>query len=122
MEAMAVGLSSESGPGIEENSEGVVNLLQSLIDNLDSVLPLGILGDVRAAPKVPPTSKQVKANLPVIMITEEVLKKLGEDAYCCICKENLDEHNSCLICRHELQTDDHVYENWKERENEAKED
>ncbi|KAM1434652.1 hypothetical protein ACFX2I_042714 [Malus domestica] len=86
---MAVESSSESGPGIEENSEGAVNLLQSLIDNLDNVLPLGILGDVRAAPKVPPASKQVKANLPVIMITEEVLKKLGEDAYCCICEENL---------------------------------
>ncbi|RXH91283.1 hypothetical protein DVH24_020306 [Malus domestica] len=91
MAAMAVESSSESGPGIEENSEGAVNLLQSLIDNLDNVLPLGILGDVRAAPKVPPVSKQ-------------------------------DEHNSCLICRHELQTDDHVYKNWKEREKEAEED
>ncbi|KAM1668929.1 hypothetical protein ACFX2K_043103 [Malus domestica] len=63
------------------------------------------------------------ANLPVITITEEVLKWLGEDVDCCICKENLfDEHNFCPICRHEPQTDDHAYESWKEREKEAEED
>ncbi|XP_050364903.1 E3 ubiquitin-protein ligase AIP2 [Argentina anserina] len=127
-------------------SESAANLLQSLIDNLDSVLPPGILEDVRGAPRVPPASKKVVASLPVITITEEKLKKLGEEADCCICKENLavndkmqelpckhtfhppclkpwlDEHNSCAICRHELETDDHAYESWKEREREAEED
>ncbi|XP_004291272.1 PREDICTED: E3 ubiquitin-protein ligase AIP2 [Fragaria vesca subsp. vesca] len=141
--------SANSGRPVTEtggDSQDTANLLQSLIDNLDSVLPPGILDDVRGAPRVPPASKKVVANLPVITITEEKLKKLGEEAECCICKENLvvndkmqelpckhtfhppclkpwlDEHNSCPICRHELETDDHAYESRKEREREAEED
>lgn len=146
------------------------------------------------APRAPPASKEVVANLPVITLTEEILANLGKDAECAICRENLvlndkmqelpckhtfhppclkpwlvlsltpqiywkfyvlllkstscilfygillrndmirykvcsilsfmwqDEHNSCPICRHELQTDDHAYESWKEREKEAEEE
>ncbi|XP_062020406.1 E3 ubiquitin-protein ligase AIP2 [Rosa rugosa] len=143
MASAATLFASESSRSGRPEPESAANLLQSLIDDLDSVLPPGILDDVRGAPRVPPASKKVVANLPVITITEE---KLGEEADCCICKEVLvvndkmqelpckhtfhppclkpwlDEHNSCPICRHELETDDHAYESWKEREREAEED
>ncbi|KAL6222491.1 hypothetical protein ACLB2K_005883 [Fragaria x ananassa] len=104
--------SANSGrPVIETggDSQDTANLLQSLIDNLDSVLPPGILDDVRGAPRVPPGSKKVVANLPkvvanlpVITITEEKLKKLGEEAECCICKENLVVNDKMqeLPCKH----------------------
>ncbi|XP_068305856.1 E3 ubiquitin-protein ligase AIP2-like [Pyrus communis] len=90
--------------------------------HLSLILAPGVLDYVRVAPRVQPASKQEIANLSVITITEEALKKLGEDADCYICKEDLEEHNSIPICRHELQTDDHAYESWKEREKEAEED
>ncbi|RXH91323.1 hypothetical protein DVH24_020346 [Malus domestica] len=76
----------------------------------------GVLDDVRAAPRVLPASKLVVANLPVITITEEVLKWLGEDVDCCICKENL------FVNEKNAGTDDHAYESWKQREEEAEED
>ncbi|KAF4386300.1 hypothetical protein G4B88_003517 [Cannabis sativa] len=121
------------------------SLIQSLMENLDDFL-LPIMEDDRAAPRVPPASKEVVAKLPIINITKEVLEKLDKEAECAICKENLvmndkmqelpcnhtfhppclkpwlDEHNSCPICRHELRTDDHAYESWKEREKEAEEE
>ncbi|CAL9050584.1 unnamed protein product, partial [Musa banksii] len=69
---------------------------------------------------------------------EEIIARLGSETECAVCWENLavddkmqelpckhlfhppclkpwlDEHNSCP--RHELRTDDHAYESWKERE------
>ncbi|TQD71025.1 hypothetical protein C1H46_043451 [Malus baccata] len=66
------------------------------------ILGPGVLDYVRAAPRVRPASKQVIANLPVIVIMEEALKKLGEDVDCYICKEDLvvGDKMQELPCRH----------------------
>ncbi|KAL8107435.1 E3 ubiquitin-protein ligase AIP2 [Apium graveolens] len=136
---------SEDQTGNSNTSEEAARILQGLVDRLDDIVPM-FMDEGSTAPRVPPASKEVVAKLPVITITEEILNKLGTDAECCICKENLivndkmqelpckhtfhppclkpwlDEHNSCPICRHELQTDDHAYESRKEREKEAEEE
>nr|GMD83737.1 E3 ubiquitin-protein ligase AIP2 [Ipomoea batatas] len=142
---LPAGQSSEENPASSNSSEAAANLLRELADRLDDIVPM-ILDDAPAAPRVPPASKEVVAKLPVTTVTDEFLAKLDADAECAICKENLvlndkmqelpckhmfhppclkpwlDEHNSCPICRHELQTDDHNYESWKEREREAEEE
>jgi E3 ubiquitin-protein ligase AIP2 len=35
-------------------------------------------------PKVPPASKEVVANLPIISVTDEVIARLGSETECCL--------------------------------------
>lgn len=51
---------------------------------------------------MPPASKEVVANLPVTKVTEGILVKLGKDAVCSICQENLvvDDEMQELPCKH----------------------
>lgn len=61
-----------------------------------------MLDDGPAAPRAPPASKQVVANLPVITVTDEFLMKLVADAECAICREVLvvDDKMQELPCKH----------------------
>ncbi|KAG9457603.1 hypothetical protein H6P81_002111 [Aristolochia fimbriata] len=128
--------------------EELINTMQEIsgMQDLDSVIEAS-LQEIGAGPKKPPpASKELVAKLPVITVTEEILVRLGSETECAVCRENLvigdkmqelpckhlfhpnclkpwlDENNSCPICRHELQTDDHAYESRKEREKEAEEE
>ncbi|VAI32555.1 unnamed protein product [Triticum turgidum subsp. durum] len=131
----------------EEMTPAIMNFLNTLSGDaeLESALEASLQG-ITAQPKVPPASKEVVANLPVVTVTEEVIARLGSETECAVCRENLvvddkmqelpckhlfhppclkpwlDENNSCPICRRELRTDDHAYESRKEREREEEED
>ncbi|KAI3838569.1 hypothetical protein MKW92_014503 [Papaver armeniacum] len=117
--------SIEGYPRLQELDQAVEASLQSLGSR-----PL----------RAPPASKEVVANLPTIIVTEETLMTCTE---CAVCSENLvindkmqelpckhlfhplclmpwlDKHNSCPVCRHELPTDNEAYESWKKSEKEA---
>ncbi|KAJ6826985.1 E3 ubiquitin-protein ligase AIP2 [Iris pallida] len=133
---------------IPESARELLNSLEGMngFPDLENAIEAS-LREIGAEPqRPPPASKEVVANLPVITVTEEVISRLGSETQCAVCRENLvindkmqelpckhlfhppclkpwlDEHNSCPICRHELRTDDHKYESWKEREKEAEEE
>ncbi|KAI3856533.1 hypothetical protein MKX03_028375 [Papaver bracteatum] len=93
-------------------------------------LGLGLFGSRPL--RAPPASKQVVANLPTMIVTEETLINenlvINDKMQELPCKHLfyplclipwLDKHNSCPVCRHELTTDNQAYECWKESEKEA---
>jgi E3 ubiquitin-protein ligase AIP2 len=57
---------------------------------------------ITAQPKVPPASKEVVANLPVVTVTEEIIARLGSETECAVCRENLvvDDKMQELPCKH----------------------
>lgn len=142
------GTETSRGAEVSETVRELLNNMQDMGDflDLDNVIEAS-LQEIGAGPqRPPPASKDVVANLPIVSVTEEVIARLGSETQCAVCRENLvindkmqelpckhlfhppclkpwlDEHNSCPICRHELRTDDHAYESWKEREKEAEEE
>ncbi|XXG81612.1 hypothetical protein AAC387_Pa09g2201 [Persea americana] len=141
---------SESSTGVNAPVilQQLINSMQEIngLQDLDSVIEAS-LQEIGGGPqRPPPASKEVVAKLPIITVTDDILVRLGSETECAVCREEmvindkmqelpckhlfhpdclkpwLDEHNSCPICRHELQTDDHAYESWKEREKEAEEE
>ncbi|GFS30448.1 RING/U-box superfamily protein [Actinidia rufa] len=135
MTTVATLLASESSQGQIENNttrESAVNLFQELINSFDNAVPW-ILGDGPVVPRASPASKEVVAKLPIITVMEEILVKLGPDAECAICKENLivDDKMQELPCSHRFHPPclkpwlimyHNLFMCWKEREKEAEEE
>lgn len=70
--------------------------------NLIDLFVFKILDGDGAPPRAPPASKEVVAKLPIIILSDEILAKLGHDADCAICKENLVSGDKMqeLPCKH----------------------
>ncbi|KRH15708.1 hypothetical protein GLYMA_14G105900v4 [Glycine max] len=93
--------SSQASEANETTQDDATNMLEDLLNRLEEVVPLMVdVGPV--APRAPPASKEVVANLPVITLTEEILANLGKDAECAICRENLvlNDKMQELPCKH----------------------
>ncbi|KAJ4953748.1 hypothetical protein NE237_030580 [Protea cynaroides] len=142
----SMGISENAPESSFEMLQDLINNMQQNLQDFESVIESALQDVDNVCPRAPPASKEVVAKLPIITITEEILAKLGKETKCAVCTEELvlndemqelpckhmfhppclkpwlDEHNSCPICRHELQTDDHAYESWKEQEKEAEEE
>ncbi|EPS68837.1 hypothetical protein M569_05930, partial [Genlisea aurea] len=81
--------------------EGSTDLIQELLTRFDAIVPEFLDVD-SGAPKPPPASKEVVAKLPITGVTEDMLVKLGKDAVCSICQENLAVNDEIqqLPCNH----------------------
>ncbi|KAI4966061.1 hypothetical protein ZWY2020_046741 [Hordeum vulgare] len=87
----------------EEMTPAIMNFLNTLSGDadLESALEASLQG-IAPQPKVPPASKEVVANLPVVTVTEEVIARLGSETECAVCRENLvvDDKMQELPCKH----------------------
>jgi len=132
-------LAGRGGAGDAMDEEQLMDMLASMAEELTSQAGPGHSSR-------PPASKKVVASLPRVVLDDEQLKAMGPGANCPVCTEDfavgdevqklpcqhvyhipclapwLQQQNSCPICRHELPTDDHVYEARKEREKQEEED
>eukprot|EP00252_Welwitschia_mirabilis_P005643 TRINITY_DN16145_c0_g1_i1.p1 TRINITY_DN16145_c0_g1~~TRINITY_DN16145_c0_g1_i1.p1 ORF type:complete len:333 (-),score=88.08 TRINITY_DN16145_c0_g1_i1:299-1297(-) len=128
----------------------VLGTREEILNNLGADIEIAIENALQEVgsepPRPPPASKRVIESLPIVNITDDVLENIGKETECAVCREHLcvsdkmqelpckhlfhpdclkpwmDEHNSCPICRYELETDDAAYELKKEREKEAEEE
>ena len=127
-------------------SGGLLDLVMSFLtgqryqNDLESIINYIMLHDPNRYGNPPASAKEVE-KLEKILITEEILKDLGIENSCAVCKEEfsvgencllmpckhhfhgdcllpwLKERNSCPVCRFELKTDDEDYEQRKRERN-----